>query len=403
MKKTLVVILSLVLLASLIFTGCATSTEPEEKQEVKVEEKAEEPVVEEIEVIEGEVELDIVPLIPDGENILPIMATGPNGEGVATVEDVLGLLNSEDIKSIQEGGYTAAICMANFGDDWSQGQIKGITETLAKFNIEVVATTDASWKVEQQISDIESAIQLKPDLLFSHPTDGVAVGPTYKKAADAGVKVVFIDSAGADLEFGKDYAGVVQADNYVIAQASVEILADAIGGEGEVALINYKNSVAHMDMRARAADETFAKYPGITVVDEQLVGSNEEGATVAEAIMIANPNVKAIWVGWDGPAMTAASALDSLGKEVYIGSPDLGRDAAYSIASDGLFIGSGAQHPWDQGVAAAVIGCASLAGKETPQYVIVPGEKVTKANLAEAWDRIYHSEMPEQISEALNK
>lgn len=349
----------------------------------------------------GEVSIDIEPLVPDGEYILPIQATGPNGEPVVGVDVVLDLLDSDDIKEIQNGGYTAAIAMADSGNDWAQGQIKGITETMEKFNVRVIASTDAKWSVEQQIADVESIIQTKPDILFSHPTDGVAVGATYKKASDAGITVVFIDSPGAQSEYPDDYAGIVQADNYAIAQAAAQILAEKIGEKGEVALINYKNRVPHMDMRERSANETFGKYPDIKIVADQKVGSNEEGAAVAESIMIAHPNVKAIWAGWDGPAMTAAAALKNIGKDVLIAAPDLGRDAAYSIASGGLFVGSGAQHPYDQGVAAGLIGVAAVIGKDTPQYVVVPGEIVVKENLAEAWDRIYHSPMPKPIKDAL--
>jgi ribose transport system substrate-binding protein len=99
--------------------------------------------------------------------------------------------------------------------------------------------------------------------------------------------------------------------------------------------------------------------------------------------------------------MTAAAALENIGKKVFIASPDLGRDAAFSIASGGLFIGAGAQHPYDQGVAAALIGMAALAGKDTPQYVVVPGRKVVRENLAEAWEAIYHAPMPTPIADAL--
>lgn len=405
MKKVFVLFCTVILLTSAL-VGCVVAPAPVAQPEAASEQAqtSEQVAAEESSgsVESGEVDLGIAPLTPDGEYILPIQATGPNGEEVVGVEAVLELLDAADIKSIQEGGYTAAIVMADSGNDWAQGQIKGISETLEKFKVELVASTDAKWKVEQQIADLESVIQLEPDVIFSHPTDGIAVGPTYKKAADAGIKVVFIDSPGANSSYPEDYAGIVQADNYVIAKASAEVLAELIGEEGQVALINYKNSVPHMDMRERAAKETFASYPNIEVVADQRVGSNEEGAEVAESIMIANPEVKAIWAGWDGPAMTAAAALNSIGKKVYIAAPDLGRDAAFSIASDGLFVGSGAQHPWDQGVAAAVIGMAALAGKETPQYVVVPGEKVTKENLKEAWDRIYHAPMPPEIAEALN-
>lgn len=355
------------------------------------------------EEVYGSGSIDIEPLQPDGEYVLPIQASGPNGEPVVGVDAVLDLLSDEDIAEIQGAGYTAAICMAATGNDWAQGQIAGLREVMRQFNVEIIGETDASWSVEKQIADIESVIQAGPDVIFSHPTDGVAVGPTYKRAADAGIRVVFIDSAGAESSFPEDYAGVVQADNYVIARVSAEILAEAIGEEGQVALINYKNRVPHMDMRERAAIETFAGYPNIDVVANQRVGSNEEGASVAESIMIAHPDVEAIWVGWDGPAMTAAAALNNIGQEVYIASPDLGRDAAFSIASRGLFIGAGAQHPYDQGVAAGLIGMAALAGKETPQYVVVPGRKVVRENLAEAWDAIYHAPMPTPIADALGE
>lgn len=347
--------------------------------------------------------IDIQPLEPDGEYILPIQATGPNGEKVVGVEEVLDLLSDGDIARIQNGGYTAAIIMAATGNDWAQGQIAGIRDAMEQFNVEVIAETDASWSVERQIADVESVIQAEPDVIFTHTVDGVAVGPAYQKAAAAGIKIVFVDSAGANMSWPDEYAGVVQADNYVISRVAVEILADAIGQEGEVALINYKNRVAHMDMRERAAFETFESYPNIEIVANQRVGSNEEGAPVAESIMIAHPNVKAIWVGWDGPAMTAAAALNNIGKDVFIASPDLGRDAAYSIASGGLFIGAGAQHPYDQGVAAALVGMAALVGKGTPQYVVVPGRKVVRENLAEAWEAIYHAPMPKPIADALAK
>lgn len=406
MKKNVIRIFVLLIAISLVSTfsliGCKQEASPEETIEETVEETKEEPAEEDAEEVIEDFDIGIEPLIPDGKYILPIQATGPNGEEAVGVEEVLQLLDADDIQQIMEGGYTAAIAMASSGDDWTNGQIEGITDTMEKFNIEVVATTLARWTVEQQIADVESIIQLKPSILFTHTVDGVAVGPLYKQAADAGIKVVFIDSPGADSVYPDDYASVVQADNYVIAKASVEIMIEMMGEEGQVALINYKNRVPHMDMREAAARETIAMYPNITIAAEQRVGSNDEGATVAEAIITGNPDIEGIWVGWDGPAMSAAAALESLGKQVYITAPDLGRAAALSIASDGLFVGSGAQHPWDQGVAAAVIGMAAVLGIETPNYVIVPGEKVVKENLEEAWERIYHIPLPDEIADALN-
>ena len=348
-----------------------------------------------------ELNIGIKALVPDGKYILPIEATGPNGEPTVGVDAVLGLLNSDDIIKLKNGNFTAVICMHTVAADWSQLQIKGIQTTLEKFGIKVLSVTDGKYKIEQQISDIENAIQLKPNLLFTLPLDKDALQPVLKKAAEAGIKIVFLDSIVSDFNHPKDYAGVVQADNYSISKAACEILADRINNEGEVALIHYKNSLPHTDMRSKAARETFAKYPNIKIVAEQGVESTEEAAKVIETLIVANPNIKAIWTCWDALGMAGAAVSKNLGKSVIFASPDLSRDSAYSIASGGLFVGCGAQHPFDQGVAEALIGAAALVGKQTPQYVIVPGEKVTKDNILTAWDNVFHEPLPKEIEDAL--
>ena len=60
--------------------------------------------------------------------------------------------------------------------------------------IDVVATTDAGFKPDKQVSDIETVLAQKPNIIVSIPTDPVATANEYKAAADAGVKLVFMDN-----------------------------------------------------------------------------------------------------------------------------------------------------------------------------------------------------------------
>jgi hypothetical protein len=115
---------------------------------------------------------------------LPIVGKGPNGE-TATPLSELSLTAQEEDK-IRAGNYKVAIAMHYLGDDWPQLQVKGITETLAKYNIKVIGVTDGEQKVEKQIADIESLIQLKPDLIFTIPNDNDGLAPVTKKIVQSG-------------------------------------------------------------------------------------------------------------------------------------------------------------------------------------------------------------------------
>src|SRR5258706_6666327 len=71
---------------------------------------------------------------------LQIVGKGPNGEAATPLSELSLTAQEED--KIRAGNYKVAIAMHYLGDDWPQLQVKGITETLAKYNIKVIAVTD---------------------------------------------------------------------------------------------------------------------------------------------------------------------------------------------------------------------------------------------------------------------
>ena len=60
--------------------------------------------------------------------------------------------------------------------------------------IRVIAVTDANFKPEKQVSDIETVLAKKPNIIISIPTDPVATAAAYRKAGRQGVKLVFMDN-----------------------------------------------------------------------------------------------------------------------------------------------------------------------------------------------------------------
>lgn len=72
-------------------------------------------------------------------------------------------------------------------------------------------------------------------------------------------------------------------------------------------------------------------------------------------------------------------------------------NVALEIAQDGPIKGLGAQLPYQQGVAEAILAGYALLGKQAPSYVAVPSLKVMKENVIDAWQLVYHEDAPDII------
>ncbi len=351
----------------------------------------------------SDVGINIEPLTDDGSGVILSIgdSPGPNGEEPVGVEAILNLISDEQKEEIRNAGYTAAISLHTTASDWSTLQLEGIQAVLDEFNIELLATTDAEMEVDKQVSDLESIIGMKPDMIISFVLDADTIGPILKEASSQGIKIALIDAVPTGFTSPEDYAGMGTADNYANGAASAQALVDYLGGEGKIAILKYVSSLFHTDARTQGARDVFAQYPGIEIVAEQGVDGAETAATATESMLTANPDIQGIWSVWDTPGMGAVGVIENMGKDVKVATVDLSEDTAYSIASGGAMLATGAQHPYDQGVAEAMIGVAAVAGIETPSYVVVPGEIVTKESLKESWDRVFKTPLPDDLAQLL--
>jgi ribose transport system substrate-binding protein len=123
-------------------------------------------------------------------------------------------------------------------------------------------------------------------------------------------------------------------------------------------------------------------------------------------MLTAHPEAVGGFAVFDGPGMGLVAAARTLGKEpanFTVTTVDLSLDSGLEIAGDRYLKGLGAQHPYDQGVAEGLAAVAALAGKEIPKYIGVPAEKVTKENVLEAYENVFHKEPPQELVDAANQ
>lgn len=324
----------------------------------------------------------------------------PKQHKYASVNDLIALLGPAELKNLKENHYTAVICMQGFQDvrnDWSRLQIKGISETFEDLGIELIAVTDGEFEIDKQIADYKNVIALKPDIIVTIPLDTEKCALVLREAVTQGIKLVFIDNVPEDFVPGKDYIGMVMADSFANGWYSGDLLARRLSGKGKVALLHWRNRMFTCDERSRAVREVLKKYPNIQVVGEEYFKGIYDVAPIMENILSKHPDLNGLWVVWDTPALEAVEKIRQLKKNVLITTVDLSEDTADEIYRNEILVGCGAQHPYQQGIAEALMAGAGLVGKKTPSLVVVPGTLVTKENLLDSWEQVFLNKIPSKI------
>jgi ribose transport system substrate-binding protein len=332
-----------------------------------------------------------------------VLSTGPNGEKPSPASALK--LSAAELQQIKDKKPTAAIVLHYGGNDWSTAQVDGLRNQLQKMGIRVIAVTDANFKPEKQVSDIETVLAKKPDIIISIPTDPVATAAAYRKAERQGVKLVFMDNVPKGFVPGKDYVSVVSADNYGNGVASAHLMAEQLKGKGKIGIVFHEADFFVTKQRYIAFKKTIAAdYPGIKIVAQQGIAGPDfagDAEKVASAMLTKNADLDAIWAVWDVPAEGVLAAARANGRnDLDVTTIDLGQNVAIDMAKGGPVKGLGAQRPFDQGVAEATLAGYGLLDKKAPPYVAVNALPVTPRNLADAWQTVYHQGLPPKVVKA---
>lgn len=282
--------------------------------------------------------------------------------------------------------------------------MSAITDVFEKLNIEILSVTDAGFAVENMITNVENAVSLQPDLMIVYVLDSGAMQSCIQSAIDAGIQIVYYEAAVDGTVHGEDYIGTVVADNFTIGYTCMDLMIQE-GGPGQYAICNIDASVtdeySRTVQRFRGAEQA-AIDNDVEVIDSFTTGATPEtGTAVGEAIVMAYPDVIGIWGGFDELGIALGNGANALGFNVLCTGPDMMDASAYSMATDGAFVGCGTQSSYESGLACALAAVIGAAGKECPERIITPCIVATKDNLAEAWELSFRMDLPAEVAEAL--
>jgi ribose transport system substrate-binding protein len=280
---------------------------------------------------------------------------------------VLGLENNPFWIPVKEGTMAAAAELAAYNTtvDWI---VPGDTHTADDFS-----------------GGVEAAVAQQYDAIATIAGDAGLV-PFINAAVAAGIPVGTFNS---ETDAVNDRLFFVGADLYLQGQTAAHAMADAIGGEGKVGIITGFFAVeAHELRRTGFTDTMAAEYPGIEIVAE--VENTDQGDiafTQAQDMMLANPDLKGIYVTAGGPFGAAAAVADA-GKvgQVWVVSFDF-VDETMGYVQDGVIYATIGQDPYAQGHDPAVRLFNYLVANDVPPCarLVTEAAVVTQANIAEYW------------------
>ena len=293
-----------------------------------------------------------------------IIGQGPNGEKAASCPTTLAAVSDCRRQAKIKAGchFKVGISMQTVNLDWSQLQVQGITDTLAKYGATVTGVASAEYQVDKQIADIENTIQQHPDGIISIPVDFTATAPTYKKIAKAGIKLVLMDSIPTGLKHPEEYATMVSADSQGNGQIAAQILASCVAQGGTIGLVNFGVDYFSTNERTKGVSEWMKKNRPDIKMKQVDFTDPPKVSQIAGDFLTANPDVKGVFAVWDQPALDTLTSMRAQGVNIPVTTVDLGLQSAIEIAKGGPLKATGSQRPYDQGVAEAMAMMNALAG-----------------------------------------
>lgn len=305
---------------------------------------------------------------------------------VVFVVSSVGLVANGQQEAMDDGTILIGHTANNTGiDSYQTTHDKVYRETVDSMDGVEAIILDAKGEVAQQISQIETLIQKKVDVMTVWPVNGKAVVPAVKKAYDAGIPVLIVNSL-ID-ESGYDYvAGFAGPDTYAEGENAAKGMIKGLDGQGKVVeLMGLPGYVTAINRSGGFQDYIKANAPGITILATEPADWNRAKATqVMENLIVKyGDEIDGVYVADDNIGIGALNALKEAGmaNDVVMTSACMFGEG-YDAMEEGYIYGSVYQSPTEDAIKAVETAVKLAKGEEVPFWNYFDTPVVTPDNLS---------------------
>jgi rhamnose transport system substrate-binding protein len=193
-----------------------------------------------------------------------------------------------------EGNKKFAIIFKNTGNPYGEKEMEGFKNAITELGQEPILKAPDQPTAEAQIQMIEELISQKVASIAIVANDKDALQPALKKAMDAGIKVLSLDSA---VNAQSRLVHINQADPERIGRVEVQAISEMIGGKGEIAVLSATSQATNQNewiewMKKELEDP---KYKDMKLV-KVAYGDDlrDKSVSETEALLKTYPNLKGI-------------------------------------------------------------------------------------------------------------
>lgn len=265
------------------------------------------------------------------------------------------------------------------------GYRKGLEQEAAKQDA-TLTVVNANWKPDVQATQMSDVLAKKPDGIIVWAVDQKAIVPSLARAAREDIPIIAsnseVDSSGR--EYVTAYTG---PNDFMEGQLAAELMHEALGGEGQVAVVMGVPGTAPQVRRLAGFETKLQELGGdIKIIAEQPADWDKAKAlNVTRSILTKyGDQLDGIFGQDDTMATAAAQAVKSAGqsekiKVVGLGGSKDGLDAV----KQGLLFGTMIQSPVQDGTLAVQAVTSAARGESVPETTYLKIPKVTSDNVAE--------------------
>ncbi|MCL4395204.1 MAG: ABC transporter substrate-binding protein [Chloroflexi bacterium] len=267
---------------------------------------------------------------------------------------------------------------------------RGAAQAAADLGVDLVVQVPKNWNVTDQTPMLDAMVARGDlDFLFSAPVDAQAMIAPFKKASDAGLPILTVDTYIGDGDYANGPVtfpiSFIASDNELGGEIACSALADSLNKTGKIYIQNVKPGISSTDAREAGCKKVIKdKYPNVTIV---AVDYNNDDASQAQAqtqaMLQKTPDLGGIF-GTNVFSAQGAGAVvknQGLSGKVKVVAFDATADAI-SMLKGGTVDLVIAQKPSDMGYLAVEMAVAYLDGATSvPKHIPTGYAVITRDNM----------------------
>jgi ribose transport system substrate-binding protein len=209
---------------------------------------------------------------------------------------------------------TIGVSLAQDDNPFYIAMLRGIRARAQELGWEV-ATVSANEDKVKQINGVQDLVARGVKGVLISPIDAVGVNAAYDAAKAGNVPIVSVARGSTS----PNQTLHVAMDEKQIGRDIAEWTAKAIGGEGKVAMLLGPSGAPTFRNLGDGYTEVMAKHPKIQIVSKQDGPlTRERGVKQTEDVLVANPDLKAVYTANDDVALGAMQAVLAANKQTLV-------------------------------------------------------------------------------------